>query len=1173
MASDNITRNVNIYINDREVTNSLNGIDREMRKVQMQMRNLNGSAEDYDQQLAKLKGEYDQLSTVQKRFRDEISGIGKDINKVNDNIGSIGESTKDAGEGVDGLKSSFSQIFSGVKSGDFGQVQAGLSGIKTGFLSAAKAGWAFIATPVGAALAGITVLALGVKELYDYNEAVTEMNNKLSSLGVPDMDLSSVRSEIKATADTYDKEFDVIAEKANSLSKSYKISMTEANDLIARGLADGGKMNDEYLDSLGEYDQFFAKAGYSAKNFIDLVNTGYENGTFADKLPDAIKEADLALKEATKTTRDALHNAFGASFSEEILEQVSSGEITTKEALERVGKKANEVGLSQQQNAQLTADLFKGAGEDAGGAVEIFAMLEQASNRTMSETAKLNDEYRLSQERLAKINAEALEISGFSDSMLKLKIISVDAWASMVAEMSGFKSKIQPLTNLVGVVLVGAFEGLKLTLKAAWVLVSGVLLMLSNGIEVFAQTCVKLFNGDLKGALQVVIDGFVNLGLIVANVFIGIKNNVIGFIEGMVNSMAPFLKKLGFDIDGIQKKLASWKSEKYELRGEVKVDKITREVTQGAAPEQEKKKGTYQETDADKKAKAKAAEELRKLLEKQAKEREALRKQLLDAQRAAQDAELALMEDGYLKEEKLLNVQYDRKIEDLKAHLFKESELKKMNEDISLARARGNSSEAKRLQNLLAQKLEINKTYNESVVLAEQTRELKIKTLKEKYLEIDFQNKQTAHARDMMNLDTAHNNELNGVKTLEDAKAILSESMSEQELSRVKTLDQAKKLISEKHLKEKFNQEKKFLDDLAQMYMSVLDLNQEAGFTLFSEEEKDKVLKHLEEVKNKISSLKDPAEEPKEPTNAFDSAKKTGIDILGFDAGSWEVLFGGLDTFAEKIQAVQMVAQGLQNAFSSYFSFMEAGETKALAAFQKSVDKKKAEQSKLLERGYIDQEVYNARIAKAEEELNKKKAELEYKQAKRKKAMSVSDAMINTGVAIMQAYAQMGPLAGNIAAAAIGVLGALQVATILKQPLPERGFKVGGYTGDGDPNEVAGQVHKSEYVIPSNVLKDGDPRMPVVMEYLESKRNGRNATLGDLSDNVPGQGQSSAGNSSRSMDALVVQLLKVVQNNTQVMERLLKGDLTAIVELNLQSAKRIRQRIFELENLETKRKI
>ena len=153
-------------------------------------------------------------------------------------------------------------------------------------------------------------------------------------------------------------------------------------------MADGGAQNNEFLDSLGEYDNFFAAAGYSAQEFVNIVNTGYDLGIYTDKLPDALKEADLALREQTKSTRDALVNAFGASFTDDILSKVSSGEITTKTSLENIAAQAKITGLSQQQQAQLTADVFKGAGEDAGGALVILETVSKSAQRELSATAK-----------------------------------------------------------------------------------------------------------------------------------------------------------------------------------------------------------------------------------------------------------------------------------------------------------------------------------------------------------------------------------------------------------------------------------------------------------------------------------------------------------------------------------------------------------------------------------------------------------------------------------------------------------------------------------------------------------------------------------------------------------------------------------------------------------------
>lgn len=1159
--AENINRRLNIYINDREVTNSLTGITREMRKVQGQMGNLNEGTEDYQEKLDKLGKEYQELEAIQQRFKTDIQGVKKGFDDAK-------KSAEEMSGELDAAGSAFGNLWDGLKTGNMKQAQEGLLGLKTGLQESAKAGWAFVTTPVGAVIAALVVLGAGVKALWDYNAGLTEMNSKLSSLGVSAENLSSVRSEIEATAETYGQEFDKLAEKANSLSKTYAISMSEANDIIAKGLAEGGQYNEEFLDSIGEYDEFFAKAGYSAQGFIDLINTGYDLGIYSDKLPDALKEADLALKEQTKTTRDALVNAFGASFTNDILQKVRTGEMTTKEALEAISKKADETGLSQQQQAQLTADLFKGAGEDAGGAQKIFDAVNQSQQKGLKETVSVYEDLREANERLNKAQADLFEIENFGDVWTSIKASATDAFATFLEGVSELKEDIQPLIELVGVVLANAWESVKMGFKNAWEVIGGIFRVFSNAIKTVVEVGKKLIAGDLKGAFFALADGIVNLGRIVGNVFIGIKNNVLTAISGIVDNMAPILEALGLDIDKIKKKLESWKSQKFEIKGEVKVKEPKSKNPDGnpTRPDVTEDSGNADEkAEALKRAEAakKAAEERKKLLEQQAKEREALDKQLLATQRAFQDAQLDLMADGYEKEKAKINLEYDRKIEDLKSHLFKESELKELQQQIDAAKNSGNKGEAERLQALLNQKLAINKAYNDTIVAAEQSRNLKIGQLQEKYLAEEFKRQQEAHQRELMNLQTKNNFELAGVTSFAQAKAILAETLSADELRKVTSFEQAKKLIKEQHLKEEYELEKANLEKIASQLQNLMALDAATGFQLFSAEERDKVIANLEEVQNKISGLKKPEgeEDFTKTENSFDNAASTGVDILGFDAGKWEALFDGLDTFAEKLTAVQMVAGALKSAFSSYFAFLEAGEERTLQKFQRGTDRKKKLLAEQLEKGYISQEVYNAKLAKAEEELNRKKFEIEYKQAKRKKAMSIVEVVVNTAMAIMQAYAQMGPIGGTIAAVLIGTLGALQIATIARQPLPEKGYKTGGFTTRGNRNEIAGVTHKDEYVIPANVLYDDDPAMPEIMSYIEGKRTGR-VKAGSTSETNDVDVATSSGANNE------MYLAKVVERNSNLLQKIIEEGIMAWLEIDLPTAKKIRKKIQELEIIE-----
>ena len=70
---------------------------------------------------------------------------------------------------------------------------------------------------------------------------------------------------------------------------------------------------------------------------------------------------------------------------------------------------------------------------------------------------------------------------------------------------------------------------------------------------------------------------------------------------------------------------------------------------------------------------------------------------------------------------------------------------------------------------------------------------------------------------------------------------------------------------------------------------------------------------------------------------------------------------------------------------------------------------------------------------------------MEIKAAKRQRIIKIAEIITSTSLAIMQAYAQLGPIAGTVAAALVGTLGAIQIATVMKTPLPSADGYEDGY--------------------------------------------------------------------------------------------------------------------------------
>lgn len=132
--------------------------------------------------------------------------------------------------------------------------------------------------------------------------------------------------------------------------------------------------------------------------------------------------------------------------------------------------------------------------------------------------------------------------------------------------------------------------------------------------------------------------------------------------------------------------------------------------------------------------------------------------------------------------------------------------------------------------------------------------------------------------------------------------------------------------------------------------------------------------------------------------------------------------------------------------------------------------------------------------AALEEEKENAKLEIQKKYADADFAVKVAQIIANTALAIMTAYGQLGPIAGSVAAAMLTATGAMQVAAAnaererIKNLQPKRtakksdvassasatrqltGYSEGGYTGDGARYEVAGVVHRGEYVIPKPIM-------------------------------------------------------------------------------------------------------
>lgn len=191
-------------------------------------------------------------------------------------------------------------------------------------------------------------------------------------------------------------------------------------------------------------------------------------------------------------------------------------------------------------------------------------------------------------------------------------------------------------------------------------------------------------------------------------------------------------------------------------------------------------------------------------------------------------------------------------------------------------------------------------------------------------------------------------------------------------------------------------------------------------------------------------------------------------------------------------------ASQLMGALSYFVSTIYEGQVQKIEEEQEESEKASeaelARIDKLAETGAITTEEAEARkraaeekTAKRNEELEKKKAALQTRQAKLEKATNIIQTIMNTATGIMKAFAQGGMFATPIAAM-IAAMGAVQLATIVAQPIPKyaKGTKdhKGGlaWVGDGGVSETI-ITNKGMYLTPDTPTLVDLPKGAKVIPY------------------------------------------------------------------------------------------
>lgn len=555
---------------------------------------------------------------------DAIIAYGDKLKETLGLNSAFGESLLSLGRGGDESKAVFTAIGDGAKA--LGKTLLGL-----------------LSNPVFLAIAGIAAAGAAFKWWYDYNAGLVEATRLTQQFtGKSGDDLKAFRNEVQAVVDSFNADFRETLIATNALSKQFGISANEALQLVKDGFLAGGDANGEFLDTLKEYPAYFKEAGISADQFVAIVTQTNKMGIFSDKGVDAIKEANLRLREMTTATAAAL-DGIGIS-SEQVQKDLQTGTKTTFDVIQDVSAKLAELPDNAATVGAAIADIFGGPGEDAG--------LQYL--RTLKDISTNMDEVKGKAGVLAQLQEEQLQ------SQIELQ----NALSGLFDATGG---NFETLTTQAKVFV---NQGLTAIIK-------GVIDVVNYFIELYNESVLirAIWNGIVAGFKTT----FDTLG------------NLFGFFIDIVKATGTALKgAFTLDFDDVKKGLSDYAAA-YGNLVKAQVKDITQNFKEGLDDMQKKIKpitipvsvgdtpkeptGNKPVTTQNPTVTPRGKSDAEKEAERKAKQIEAAYKKNLEATRKLQDAQLQLETDEWAKRRQQTQYQYSRQIEDLQHQLQTEKDL------------------------------------------------------------------------------------------------------------------------------------------------------------------------------------------------------------------------------------------------------------------------------------------------------------------------------------------------------------------------------------------------------------------------------------------------------------------------------------------------------------------
>ena len=204
------------------------------------------------------------------------------------------------------------------------------------------------------------------------SDAVIAVKKNLK--GLDQVTLTNITNQAITLDEIYGIDMNETLRGVNSLMENFGMTAQEAMDYVVAGTQNGLDKTNELGDNLAEYSGKFSQAGYSAKEYFQLLNNGLEGGAYnLDKVNDAINEVTTRLADGTIGDNIGMYS----DKTQELFQKWKDGGATQKEVIDSIV--SDIAGTTNQQEAlNKAAQAFGTMAED--GNLKFITSLTSVGN-------------------------------------------------------------------------------------------------------------------------------------------------------------------------------------------------------------------------------------------------------------------------------------------------------------------------------------------------------------------------------------------------------------------------------------------------------------------------------------------------------------------------------------------------------------------------------------------------------------------------------------------------------------------------------------------------------------------------------------------------------------------------------------------------------------------------